>query len=92
MRCKRAVLLSLWVVFATLAGAPPALAVSHGGQGLYGATSATTITYTMFFLIAFFPAVIVVFSLLQAYLDRRKHARMDAAKRRATAPQWKGGW
>lgn len=92
MKLKRAALLSLWVVVAMLAGAPPALAASHGGQGLYGPTSATTVTYTMFFLIAFFPAIIVVFSLIQAYLDHRKHARMDAVKHRAAAPQWKGGW
>ena len=34
----------------------------------------------MFIVIAFFPTVILVFSLIQWRLDKRKHARMDAAK------------
>jgi hypothetical protein len=36
--------------------------------------------------------VIVVFSLIQGWLDHRKHARMDAAKRRAVSADWRGGW
>ena len=37
----------------------------------------------MFLTIIFFPTVIVIFSLIQWRLDKRKHARMDAAKARA---------
>lgn len=77
---------------ALLAFAPGALAVTHGGQGLYGETNDVTITNAMFILIAFFPGAVVVFSLLQALLDHRKHARMDAAKRRAASVDWRGGW
>jgi hypothetical protein len=33
-----------------------------------------------------------VFSLLQAFLEHRKHAREDAAKARKSAVEWKGGW
>jgi uncharacterized membrane-anchored protein len=77
---------------ALLTFAPGALAITHGGQGLYGETNDVTITNAMFILIAFFPGVIVVFSLIQAWLDHRKHARMDAAKRRAASVDWRGGW
>ena len=46
----------------------------------------------MFITIAFFPVLITVFSLIQWRLDKRKHARMAAAKRRAANADWRGGW
>ena len=46
----------------------------------------------MFIMIVFFPTVIIVLSLIQWRLDKRKHARMDAAKRRAASADWRGGW
>lgn len=79
--------------FATfMVAAPDALALAHGGQGIYGETDDKTVTTAMFITIALFPAIIVVFSLLQGWLDHRKHARMDAAKRRAASVDWRGGW
>jgi preprotein translocase subunit SecG len=92
MSRKRAVLLALWTVAAALAGAPSALATTHGGEGIWGPTSDKTITYTMFIIIGLFPVIIIVFSLIQGWLDHRKHARVDAAKRRASSEEWKGGW
>lgn len=92
MSRKRTVLLALWVIGAMLVAAPSALAVSHGGQGIWGPTSDKTITYTMFIIIGLFPVIIIVFSLIQGWLDHRKHARIDAAMRRAESDQWKGGW
>ena len=77
-----------------LATAPAALAsgVSHGGEGWYGETNDTVITNAMFLTIIFFPTIILVFSLIQWRLDKRKHARMDAAKARASNADWRGGW
>ena len=73
--------------------APAALAgVSHGGEGWYGETNDTVITNAMFLVIIFFPTVILVFSLITWRLDKRKHARMDAAKARAQNADWRGGW
>lgn len=92
MSRKRTVLLALWTVAAVLATAPTALATTHGGEGIWGPTSDKTITYTMFIIIGLFPVLIIVFSLIQGWLDHRKHARMDAAKRRASSAEWKGGW
>lgn len=92
MSRKRTVLLGLWIVAAMLIAAPSALAVTHGGQGIWGPTSDKTITYAMFILIGLFPVIIIVFSLIQGWLEHRKHARIDAAMKRAESDQWKGGW
>ena len=46
----------------------------------------------MFYVIIFFPVLITVLSLIQWGLDRRKHARMEAKKRRAASADWRGGW
>ncbi len=82
------------VVFAAvmLASAPAALAHAGGGEGWYGETTDSVITNAMYLVIIFFPTVIIVFSLIQWALDRRKHARWDAAKRRAASADWRGGW
>ena len=92
MRRARLITLVLCAFGALMAGAPDALAVAHGGQGIYGETDDQVITNAMFIVIVFFPTIIVVFSLLQGWLDHRKHARMDAAKRRAASVDWRGGW
>jgi len=92
MRRNRLLIMLALVLIALFVLAPSALAVTHDGEGIYGSTDDKQITDAMFILIAFFPTVIVVFSLIQAWLERRKHARLDAAKRRASAIEWKGGW
>ena len=75
-----------------LGWAPSALAHAGGGQGWYGPTTDQVITNAMFITIAFFPAVILLFSFIQWRLDKRKHAREDAAKARAANADWRGGW
>jgi len=79
-----------------LASAPAALAqgagANGGGQGWYGETSDKVITNAMYLVIIFFPTVIAVLSLIQWRLDKRKHARMRAAKQRAANASWRGGW
>jgi preprotein translocase subunit SecG len=92
MSRRRAALFALSVIVAALALAPSAFATTHGGQGLFGPTDDQQITNAMFILIGLFPVIIIVFSLIQAWLDHRKHARQDAAKHRASAVEWKGGW
>ena len=85
-----AALISFGVVL--LAFAPTALARAYGGEGWYGESSDKTITYAMYLVIIFFPTIIVIFSVLQWRLDKRKHAKMRAAKRRAANVDWRGGW
>lgn len=88
----RIILALLAAVLASLVAAPSALAITHSGQGLYGETNDVVITNAMFGVIIFFPLVIIVFSLIQGWLDHRKHLRLDAAKRRAASIDWRGGW
>ena len=75
-------------VVALLALAPSALAKAYGGEGWYGETTDRTITYAMYLVIIFFPLTIAVLSLIQWRLDRRKHARMAASRRRAASADW----
>jgi hypothetical protein len=92
MRRARIIAALLTVALTMLAFAAPALATSHSGEGWYGETNDVVITNAMFLTIIFFPTAIIVFSLIQWRLDKRKHARMDAAKRRAANADWRGGW
>jgi preprotein translocase subunit SecG len=80
------------VATAVLIQAPGALAKAYGGEGFYGETSDKTITYAMYIVIAFFPTVIIVFNVIYGRLEKRKHARLAAAKRRAANVDWRGGW
>lgn len=91
MRRRFFIALTTFVV-ALLTLAPDAFARYDGGQGWYGETTDPEITTAMFIVIAFFPTVILVFSLIQWRLDKRKHARMDAAKARQANVDWRGGW
>ena len=92
MRRARIIAALLTVATTTLVFAAPAFATSHSGEGWYGETNDVVVTNAMFLTIIFFPTVIIIFSLIQWRLDKRKHARMDAAKRRAANADWRGGW
>jgi multisubunit Na+/H+ antiporter MnhB subunit len=92
MRRARIIAALLTASFALLVLAAPALAASHSGEGWYGETNDVNITNAMFLTIIFFPTIIVVLSLIQWRLDKRKHARMAAEKRRAANADWRGGW
>ena len=71
----------------------PAVALAHdGGQGWYGTVDDKVTTNAGFIVIAFFPLFILLMSLLQWRLEKRKYARKAAAKRRAGAAEWHGGW
>jgi hypothetical protein len=72
--------------------APMALAKGDGGQGWFGQTTDANITNAMFITIAFFPTLILILSLIQWRLDKRKHARLDAARARERNVDWRGGW
>ena len=80
-------------VGALLTFAPGALAdTANGGEGWFGETTDKSITDVMFLTIAFFPVVIIIFSLIQWRLDKRKHAREDALRARESSADWRGGW
>jgi hypothetical protein len=89
MRRLRAVLpLAILIL---LVAAPVALG-HDGGQGTYGEADDKVVTYAAFIVIAAFPVLILVLTLLQSALDKRKHRRMDAERHRAAVADWRGGW
>ena len=92
MRRTRIVTALLAFGITLLALAPAAFARAYGGEGWYGETSDKTITYAMYLVIIFFPTIIVLFSLIQWRLDKRKHAKLRATRRRAASADWRGGW
>lgn len=84
--CVTSCLLLLVLVPAALASVP------DGGQGTYGEADDKIVTNAGFIVIAFFPTLILLLSLLQWRLDKRRDARKAAAKRRGAAAEWSGGW
>ena len=74
--------------------APAALArVGHdGGQGTYGEADDKVVTNAGFIVIAFFPLLAFVLTILQWRLDKRKEARKKAEKARHARSEWRGGW
>jgi hypothetical protein len=88
---RRVVLLAVQTAVSFALLAPVALAVEDHGEGLYGETNDKVVTNAGFILIGFFPLLILILSLLQWRLDRRKDLRKAAAKSRVDV-DWHGGW
>jgi hypothetical protein len=90
-RALHTTLLTLSLIALT---APAALAAEghDGGEGLWGETNDKIITNAGFFLIGFFPLFILVMSLIQHSLDKRKDRRKAAAKARQARADLRGGW
>jgi hypothetical protein len=72
--------------------APAALA-HDGGEGWWGETNDKVVTNAGFILIVFFPLFVLLMSLLQGALDRRKERRKKIQKSLAREQEyWRGGW
>jgi hypothetical protein len=71
--------------------APTALAYNDG-RGFYGATNDKVVTNAGFILIVFFPTFVLLMSLLQWRLEKRKDARKAAQKAHVGDARWRGGW
>jgi hypothetical protein len=82
---------SLLTTCLLLLAAPAALA-HDGGEGWWGETNDKVITNAGFILIAAFPLLIFVISMVQGRLERRKDARLAAAKARRLRADERGGW
>ena len=83
----------LTLVFLALS-APVALAAPghDNGEGLWGETNDKVVTNAAFLVIAFFPLLIFVCSMLQWRLDKRKERRKAAEKARRARADLRGGW
>jgi len=79
---------ALITVTALLVSAAPVFAHDNG-EGWWGETDDRVVTNAGFILIIFFPLFVLLVSLLQWRLEKRKDLRKAAAKRRAQTP---GGW
>ena len=88
MKALKTALLTTCLLLAT---APLALA-HDGGEGWYGETNDKVITNAGFVIIAAFPALIMVISLVQHRLEKRKDARLRAARARKARADQRGGW
>ena len=71
--------------------APVALA-QNSGTGSLGEVDDKKITNAGFILIAFFPLFILLVSLLQWRLEKRKDAKKAAVKSAGGDARWRGGW
>src|SRR4051812_7578956 len=87
----RTALLTLWLL---ALGAPAALAAPghDGGNGTYGPADDKVVTLAGFILIFGIPLLILLLTLLQRALDKRKDRRLSAAKARRARADLRGGW
>jgi preprotein translocase subunit SecG len=86
---------ALLTVFLVALMAPVALASEEGhdgGEGLWGETNDKVITNAGFILIAAFPVLVFVLSLIQGRLEKRKDHRLAAEKARRARADMRGGW
>jgi hypothetical protein len=75
--------------------APVALAAEEGhdgGEGLWGETNDKVITNAAFVIIAGIPLLILVLTLIQTALDKRKDRRLADARARRARADLRGGW
>jgi hypothetical protein len=78
-------------LLATLMLAPTASAYNDG-RGFYGATNDKVVTNAGFILVIFFPTFILVASMIQRHLEKRKDARKAAHKALLSNGYMRGGW
>jgi hypothetical protein len=88
----RRLLWSLPTGIALLLLAAPAALAANDGRGFYGATDDKVVTLAGFILIIFFPTFVLLASLLQKHLEKRKDARVAAARSHANGDRFSGGW
>jgi hypothetical protein len=92
----RSVLRTIVLTAAFLAlSAPVALAAEEGhdgGEGWWGETNDKVITNAGFIIIAAVPTFLLIMSLIQWRLDKRKDRRLAAAKARKARSDLRGGW
>ena len=87
----RTALLTLWVLALS---APVALAAPghDGGEGTFGPADDKVVTNAGFLVIAGFPVLVAVLSLLYYRYEHRRLARLAAAKARTARADQRGGW
>ena len=80
------------IVFALSAPLAYAAEGHDGGEGTYGPANDKVVTNVGFMLIVGFPLLILILTLIQSALERRKDRRLAAAKARKQRADLRGGW
>jgi hypothetical protein len=88
----RRLFFNLTTFIALLLVLAPAALAENDGRGFYGATNDKAVTNGGFILIIFFPLFVLVMSLIQWRLEKRKEARKAAHKAHVGDARWRGGW
>jgi len=83
---------ALLTFFVFALSAPVAFAENDGGEGTWGLTDDVVVTNAGFILIAGFPLLVLILSLIQWKLEKRKDRRLAAAKARKARADLRGGW
>ena len=91
---RRSLHLFALTALALALSAPAALAAEghDAGEGWWGETNDKIVTNAGFIVIAAFPVLVFLLSMLQYRLDKRKDARKAAAKARHARADLRGGW
>jgi hypothetical protein len=80
------------LAMAVLLALAPAASAANDGRGFYGPADDKVVTNAGFIVIAFFPIVVFLLSMLQRRLEKRKEQRKAAEKALLGSSQWRGGW
>ncbi len=88
----RRLITSLLLTLSLLALSAPMAFAQASGEGTYGETDDKVVTNAAFMVLAFFPLVVIVVSLIQGRLERRKDAKKAAVKAAGGDSRWRGGW
>ena len=83
---------TLLLTLSLLALLAPAALAQNSGEGSLGSVDDKDVTNAGFLLIAAFPLFILLVSLLQWRLDKRKDAKKKAVKAAGGDARWRGGW
>jgi hypothetical protein len=88
---RRALLTTISALALLALSASTALA-HDGGEGLWGETNDKVVTNAGFILVGAFPLFVLVMTLIQISREKRKKAKMAAAKARRMHADLRGGW
>jgi hypothetical protein len=92
-RPMKRLLAALPATVVTLLVLAPAALAHDGGEGWWGETNDKVVTNAGFIVIVFFPVFVLLMTLLQSHLDKRKERRKKVHKQLAGEQQtWRGGW
>jgi hypothetical protein len=92
-RPMKRLLAALPATVVTLLVLAPAALAHDGGEGWWGETNDKVVTNAGFIVIVFFPVFVLLMTLLQGHLDKRKERRKKVHKQLAGEQQtWRGGW